>query len=444
MIKIRKRKLHRFLPERLFFVAGIVILFGLFTLQTVDAAEKPKKIELILDASGSMNGRLKSGEKKIDAAKEAVKKLLEEISSQDILAFRAYGHTSSRQKKDCKDTELLVDFAPVSENKSKVLSISKELKAQGYTPITYVLKLAAEDFHAKGDEERIVILVSDGRETCKGDPCATAKALAEAGLSRLVIHTVGLGVDDATKKQLECISSVTNGNYYGASSADELAAALDTASKIEPVQKTETITIIKKKKNVPGRLEIVHPNIHGHDVIDAETGKKVGRISNSNASIKLKAGIYNVKIGATLWKSVEVKPGETTVLKPGWLTVDNASIGGIDILDAETNVKQGYVSNTRNSIALMPGFYHIVFGKAVWPIEIKEGEEKLLQPGVVEVKNGGVQFIKIYDEKGEEVAHVSNSLNWAPLPPGKYSIEIDGEKYDFTLKEGETKLFKLE
>jgi hypothetical protein len=50
-----------------------------------------------------------------------------------------------------------------------------------------------------------VILVSDGKETCKGDPCLTAKALAEADGS-LIIHTIGFAADSAAKYQLQCIA----------------------------------------------------------------------------------------------------------------------------------------------------------------------------------------------------------------------------------------------
>jgi len=422
-------------------VFNILFISGVLLLQTANADSRPKKIELILDASGSMMSRINGGDRKIDIAKKAIKNLLKDISSESIISFRAYGHQSHKSKKDCKDTQLLVNFAPISKNKDKITSISKSLKAQGYTPITYVLKLAAEDFKDR-DSDNVIILVSDGKETCDGDPCATAKALANSGISKLVIHTIGFGVDYTTRRQLECISRVTDGNYYSASNFDELANALSSASKVE-AKSEETTVVIKIKKKKFGRLEIIRPDISGHKVIDTQTGKKVGKISHTNSSIKLKEGIYNITIGATLWKSIEIKGGETTTLKPARLIVKPASVSFINILDAETDIKHGYVSNTHNSIALMPGYYNVIFGKTKWSIELKEGEEKILQPGVVEVK-GASGFIYLYDKEGQKIGHVSNTTNWMPLPPGEYSIKIDGEKYDFSLKEAETKIFKLE
>ena len=163
-----------------------------------------KMIELILDASGSMKGKLQGGERKIDAARKAVSELMKKLDDNAIIGFRAYGHQSPREKHDCQDTEILVPFGAVKQNREKVASKMKPLSAQGYTPITWVLGKAAEDFPHDFKGERVIILVSDGKETCEGDPCATAQSLARNNV-HLVVHTIGFGVDEVTKKQLECI-----------------------------------------------------------------------------------------------------------------------------------------------------------------------------------------------------------------------------------------------
>ena len=444
--QINMRRYRKLTAGRSLFCILTVVILILSLTQT--AICSGKKVELILDASGSMVGSLKNGERKIDAAKKAVEMLVKEITPETILAFRAYGHQSHRDKKDCRDTELLVDFAPVSENRDHVITKAKALKAQGYTPITYVLGLAAKDFSIKEDEEHIIVLVSDGKETCEGDPCATAKALFESGISRLIIHTVGFGVDAATRSQLECIARVSGGRYFPAESASELVDALGTAVKVVAAPKTETETVIVlKKKKEPGFLKIVSPDMMGHDVIDAATGEKVASVSNvsSGSGVKLKEGIYNVTVGAGLWKSIEVKAGETTVISPGRLTVDPAGMMGAKIHDPETGKKHGSVSNIKNAIALMPGLYDVIFyGGAVWSVEVKEGENSLLQPGVVKIVNGGGGFMDIRNSEGRKIGYLSRSLNYIPLPPGDYTIEIDGEKYPFSLKEAETKTFRLE
>lgn len=71
------------------------------------------------------------------------------------------------------------------------------MKAQGYTPITYVLQLAAADI-AKEPGARTVVLVSDGTETCPRDPCAAATLLAQGADAALRLGTSRLSPDCAS------------------------------------------------------------------------------------------------------------------------------------------------------------------------------------------------------------------------------------------------------
>lgn len=130
-------------------------------------AEEPRKItELILDASGSMNGKLKTGESKIDAAKKAVNEVMQKLKEETVIAFRAYGHQSPREKHDCKDTALILPFGKAGDYREKVSTHMKSISAKGYTPITFVLQKAAEDFPGEHKGQRVIVLVSDGKETC--------------------------------------------------------------------------------------------------------------------------------------------------------------------------------------------------------------------------------------------------------------------------------------
>ena len=98
------------------------------------------------------------------------------------------------------------------------------MQPKGMTPITEALRQAAGQL-SKPDRPATIILVSDGIETCKGDPCALAKELAAKG-SKLVIHTVGFGVNDAAARQLQCIAQAGGGNYYSANDRVSLSKAL--------------------------------------------------------------------------------------------------------------------------------------------------------------------------------------------------------------------------
>lgn len=406
----------------------------IFPFKNAEAEDNPKIIELILDASGSMNAQLSSGELKIEAAKKAVKELIQNLPDDLEIAFRAYGHQSPREEKDCKDTQLLVDFGKLETNREKISSSVETLKAQGYTPITYVLNLAVKDFAKDKETQNTVILVSDGKETCEGDPCVTAKELKEEGEVDLIVHTVGFGVDSATKQQLECISEVTGGQYFSASGTDELIEMLKKAVEAEVIE--------VEKEEGPGKLSIKGPELQGHKVIDAETGEEVGEISKIQDTIELPSGIYNVVIGNSAWKSIEVKAGETTVLEPGWLYMEHATLNGHKVVESETGKEFGWVSRTDDTLTILPGTYDVMFYNLPWTVKVKKGETTEIHPGVVTVKSASFSGHNVYDKNGKRISSVDATANWMPLPPGEYMIEIGGKKIEFTLKEGQEKVFE--
>ena len=168
---------------------------------------------------------------------------------------------------DCQDTQFLVPFGPLSKNRGLIESQSKGLTARGYTPITRVISKGAEDFPADFQGDKIIVLVSDGKETCEGDPCALAQALAKKGM-KLVIHTVGFGVDEAAKSQLECVARATGGRYFPAESTAELIKVLSQA--------VETARTIKVEQTGPGWLEVKGADLSGHQITKADTGGEGG------------------------------------------------------------------------------------------------------------------------------------------------------------------------
>lgn len=410
------------------------------------AADTGSSIALILDASGSMNGKLKDGSVKIGAAKKAVGDVLSKLPAEVRLSFRAYGHQSHRSKKNCKDTQLLVGFAPSGDARAPIMDKMKLLKAQGYTPISYVLELAAKDVGREGAARRSVVLVSDGKETCAGDPCAVAKALAEAD-SKLVVHTIGFGVDAAAKSQLQCIAKVARGKYFEAASTQELASALGTAAE-ETKPKIEKI-IIKKKKAVLGSLRIKYlEKFHiQNKILDAETGDKVDWMGERKNPIQLKPGIYNVTFNKDVWKSVVVEGGKETVLEPGVLKFSRASPNGNHILDAETGEKRAYAHSRSTRLALIPSTYTITFSKTEWrDIEIKPGEVTTLNPGKLVLKDTEKnKQRKIYDAAGAYAGYVDSHNSERLLPPGKYTLDVgDGQRGGFEIKQGADMVVELQ
>lgn len=218
-------------------VSWYVATLILPTLPHIAAASDVRAVALVLDASGSMKENLPDGVTRMDAAKRAVGKLVSTLPGDTRLAFRAYGHQSPTKEKNCKDTALLSPFGSVTQVKETVVAQANALVPQGYTPISYALQQAANDLTSEEATAHTLVLVSDGKETCPGDPCAVAKSLAEAD-AKLVIHTIGAGVDGATREQLSCISNAARGMYQDAGNTAELEKVVAVAAETEAVETT--------------------------------------------------------------------------------------------------------------------------------------------------------------------------------------------------------------
>lgn len=416
----------------IYFLKATVILSTVLIMSPAQATDR--NVALILDASGSMNGKLADGTRKINAAKTAVRDLVSGLPDDIRLSFRAYGHQFHRSKHNCNDTQLLVPLANVHSVRSSVISSSDELTAQGYTPITHVLGLAADDLKPQTGL-RTIVLVSDGKETCEGDPCLLAKKLADADAS-LTIHTVGLAVDAQARLQLQCIADVARGTYYDAGSAVELSRIMETAIETAPLDiSDETITLTLPKEQT-GQLTVINP--YFNKIMDPETGEKITTLTGDNPTGTLPVGIYNVSFGKSQWlKSVAVLANKTTTITPGRLRIEQPYFN--EVRDPETGESVEKATESHSEFPLLAGRYDVTFGKAIWrDVIVKEGELTVLTPGRLRVENA--YFNNILDpETGETLLRLNGADDEKPLPPGTYDVQFGKKLWrGVTVKKGET------
>jgi hypothetical protein len=318
----------------------------------------------------------------------------------------------------------------VTANAADIVGKARSIQPQGYTPITYALTLAARDVGAEEAAARTVVLVSDGKETCQGDPCAAAKALAEAD-AKLVVHTVGVGVDGVTRGQLQCIARMARGSYFDANSAADLAAALGKAA-VEPL-----------KKRTLGGLEmgVLKMKAVGLTRILAADGKQVGALNEVQSEAKLAPGVYKVVFGKQSWQGIEIRPRETTELKPGYLEIAPLGDPFVEVVEPETEEQIQRMFWLEQRKMLMPGQYQVKFGKLSWPelVEVKPGETTTLRTGRLMIQSKlGAMYVKVSTSQGQEVLETSSSR--IALPPGAYVLEIDSRKFFKSLTDAQRRI----
>ena len=354
-------------------------------------------IELILDASGSMWAKLGKSTR-IEVAKEALNKIIDDLSERKGIAvgLRVYGHRTN----DCKDTKLEIPIGPLDAKKMK--KFISGIKPKGKTPIAYSLEEAAGDFKTDFKGSRVVILVTDGLESCNGDPCAAAKALAEKGIVSK-IHVVGFGMDKKSVSQLECIVKPSGGLLLEANSAAELAKAFDTIVKTALDVNLEVKGLDKKGNPAAMTVTVLKDG----DELLSESGETVRQ---------------NVPEGSYLIRAVASGTGEEIFFE------------GVDLVSDELTSLKAVFSLSRIQVRGVDSS-----GKPVnvsWEIFLKENREapekefsgtdwktEILAPGVyfVRAAHQGTKAVQSFDLTLEEGDHVKKELSFAQ---GKLAIKV--------------------
>ncbi len=196
----------------------------------VSALERSNTL-LILDSSGSMAGSAGGGSTKLNAAKQALRRYVAGTPDSLALGFMVYGHKGSNDPADkaqsCKGVELL---DPIGKAASQRFDRTlKRFKPTGYTPLGTALRQARAAFEGKNDEINRIILVTDGIETCGGNPVQEARKLKQAGI-KVTTDVVGFDVaKPAEAKRLRAIAEASGGEYTDARTTDALNDYFDQA-----------------------------------------------------------------------------------------------------------------------------------------------------------------------------------------------------------------------
>lgn len=176
---------------------------------------------ILLDASSSMllqaDGRLK-----MDIAKDAVKSFAQTIGQSSEVSLVVYGHKGTELDEDkfesCSAIEELYPMGKYS--KQEFHAAVDSFDSKGWTPLAGAIQKAADMSSGYLDGTTIYI-VSDGAETCDGDPIQASKDLA-AKNSNNTINIIGFDVDGKTENQLKAVAEAGNGEYFKADSPEEL------------------------------------------------------------------------------------------------------------------------------------------------------------------------------------------------------------------------------
>ncbi|MCE8006674.1 VWA domain-containing protein [Aestuariivita sp.] len=192
---------------------------------------------LVFDGSASMDelGFDIQEATRIVEARQAVREAMPDITPYRRVGLLVYGPGPLDA---CSNIDLR--FGPIADAATPIIDAVEALDPRGLTPLAASVRQAAEAL-AYRSAPGIVVLVTDGNETCGGRPCALGDALAREAAD-LTVHVIGFKVvvdffswDNPEQQTYEdgktvakCLADRTGGLFVSTETVGELADALRT------------------------------------------------------------------------------------------------------------------------------------------------------------------------------------------------------------------------
>lgn len=202
---------------------------------------------IVFDASGSMAGSLAEGigskVRRIDEVRKALAQALPNVTHFRRIGLITYGPGPFEQ------CNVDLNLRPIPNAARPILENVSGLNPAGKTPLSEAVEQAAEvlEYRAKPG---VVVVLTDGEETCGGTPCDLGKMLRADGV-RLTVHVIGFrmtaywtGAQSAL--DVRCLAEESGGLYIATNNQQELVRAFEKTlgcpmmSRLsQPSQRTE-------------------------------------------------------------------------------------------------------------------------------------------------------------------------------------------------------------
>jgi Mg-chelatase subunit ChlD len=215
---------------------------------TVGVASEVNNLAIVFDCSGSMSERTAEGRTKMDAAREAAIKLVQETPDGVRLSFIIYGHDRALA---CGATRVVRALGPIdAKGKAELVGVIGRLQPVGATPISLALQVAGREL-ATANAPSGLILISDGKESCGGDPTAEAAALTKKLKLDFGVQVVGFGVKPDEQQALGEIAQAGHGKYFDAPNPAALRDVVQVLARHIVEEIAEPAPVVVEEPELP-------------------------------------------------------------------------------------------------------------------------------------------------------------------------------------------------
>ena len=201
--------------------------------RAADSAPSPcsEDAMIVFDASGSMAGNVSQGiatiKPRIDEARHALAAVLPRVTRLRRVGLITYGPGAYNQ------CNVQLKFEPTPNAAERIMREVDALTPAGRTPLTSAVEEAADVLDYR-NKPGVIVLLTDGEETCGRSPCDLGKQLHAAG-AQLTVHVISYRtenyswVGESSVLDTKCLAEENNGFYITAYSYQELVEAFEKA-----------------------------------------------------------------------------------------------------------------------------------------------------------------------------------------------------------------------
>jgi hypothetical protein len=261
-----------------------------------------QRIEIVLDASADMREPMQ-GVERIAVARDFLSALrtgLAEVEA-PAMGLRLYGSTSPRSRRDCSDTRLVAAPSAATDLWSEAVAA---VQPRGISPLANALEQAVADSIAT------YVLVTEGGDDCRIDPCAAWREAVGGGSNRRArLHVVALEPRPEAIEELRCMSRAASGSFTLIADPDQAAPA---GRKLALILRNEGLVEVRATLGRGGERVLLPVR-----VVRPLTGEVVAAFT-ARTPRPVPAGVYRMVIESAppiSFERVMVLPGETTTIE---------------------------------------------------------------------------------------------------------------------------------
>jgi Ca-activated chloride channel homolog len=211
-------------------------------------AEEPKvppckdDAMIVFDASGSMSGNqtlgIPNSQARIDAVRSALAEVLPNATRFRKVGLITFGPGPYNQ------CNVKLNLKPTANAARLIMNEVDALVPAGKTPLTSAVEQAAEVLNYRNNPG-VVVVVTDGEETCGRSPCELAKQL-HAAADRLTIHVISFRYQafswtgEQSIEETKCLAGESGGLFITVDTEQDLAGALEKTLDCPMISQRET------------------------------------------------------------------------------------------------------------------------------------------------------------------------------------------------------------